>query len=436
MKALIVEKSRLFQQLLSDTLQQLGVDVSIVDRLDSASTLISKENFGIIICGHDLDDGSSVHFLACCRNNNERLSKSLMLFILPEDAVLPDQVASVADEVLLKKTPEQLSQQVTLLVNNYLDSVFTAGKVLLVEDDKAMALLFKSQLKKVGYQIVHFPSAEEAWQEFQQQTSYGSKVEAYDLVMTDINLSGKMNGDDLIQKIRAMEDARGVVPIIAITGDTSDKLRIELYRKGVNDYLPKPILPQELLIRAANLVTSKRLLDQVHDTRRQLYLMATTDKLTGCQNRHSLTEFSGKFIAQAIRHKYPVSLMVIDLDHFKAINDGHGHSTGDEVLAETGKMLRSAHRDGDLVARFGGEEFVALLSHCDRDSAILKAERTRAQLEALKPAGLTVTGSIGITTLDPENPSDFESLFNAADQGVYKAKENGRNQVVYQDPSS
>ncbi len=432
MKALIIEKSRLYQELLTTTFNQLGIEVFIAEDLESAKSMISEDIPGIITCCHNLDDGDGVEFLASCRND-QRLTGSMMLFMLPEEFSLPGSVTSVADQVLFKKSPEQLAQQVALLAENYLDAAFTAGKVLLVEDDKAMALLFKSQLKKAGYQIVHFTSAEEAWETFESQTSYGSKVDAFDLVMTDINLSGDMSGEDLIQHIRAMDDARGVVPVIAITGDNSDKLRIELYRKGVSDYLTKPILPQELLIRAGNLVTSKRLLDQVHDTRRQLFLMATTDKLTGCQNRHSLTEFSGKFIAQAIRHNYPVSLMVIDLDHFKSINDTHGHATGDQVLAETGQMLRSAHRDGDLVARFGGEEFVTLLSHCDRDGAILKAERTRAQLEALKPAGLTVTGSIGVTTLDPKNPRDFETLFNAADKGVYQAKENGRNQIIFQD---
>ena len=432
MKALIIEKSRLYQELLTTTFNQLGIEVFIAEDLESAKSMISEDIPGIITCCHNLDDGDGVEFLASCRND-QRLTGSMMLFMLPEEFSLPGSVTSVADQVLFKKSPEQLAQQVALLAENYLDAAFTAGKVLLVEDDKAMALLFKSQLKKAGYQIVHFTSAEEAWETFESQTSYGSKVDAFDLVMTDINLSGDMSGEDLIQHIRAMDDARGVVPVIAITGDNSDKLRIELYRKGVSDYLTKPILPQELLIRAGNLVTSKRLLDQVHDTRRQLFLMATTDKLTGCQNRHSLTEFSGKFNAQAIRHNYPVSLMVIDLDHFKSINDTHGHATGDQVLAETGQMLRSAHRDGDLVARFGGEEFVTLLSHCDRDGAILKAERTRAQLEALKPAGLTVTGSIGVTTLDPKNPRDFETLFNAADKGVYQAKENGRNQIIFQD---
>ncbi len=431
MKALIVETSRLYQEELSATFNQLGIEVFIAENLAMARSLVSEESFNILTCCHNLDDGDGVEFLASCRND-KRHSGSLLLFLLPEEYSLPSSVTSVADQVLFKKSPEQLAQQISLLADSYLDAAFTAGKVLLIEDEKAMAMLLKSQLTKAGYHVEHYPAAEEAWQAFENQEAYGSKVDAYDLVMTDINLAGEMSGEDLINHIRAMDDARGVVPIIAITGDNSDKLRIELYRKGVNDYLIKPVLPQELQIRASNLVTAKRLLDQVHDTRRELFLMATTDKLTGCQNRHSLTEFSGKFIAQAIRHNYPVSMMVIDLDHFKSINDNHGHATGDRVLAETGQMLRAAHRDGDLVARFGGEEFVTLLSHCDRDDAVMKAERTRSQLEELKPAGLTVTASIGVTTLDPQNPRDFEILFNAADKGVYQAKENGRNRVVYQ----
>ena len=142
---------------------------------------------------------------------------------------------------------------------------------------------------------------------------------------------------------------------------------------------------------------------------------------------------STKLISQAIRHGFPVSLLVIDLDHFKSINDTHGHTTGDLVLAETGKLLLQNFRNEDLVARFGGEEFVILLDHCDASSARIKAEQLRAAVEAMLPAGIRVTASIGVATLQPPEQHDFETLFNRGDEGVYKAKEQGRNQVQFID---
>jgi two-component system cell cycle response regulator len=120
----------------------------------------------------------------------------------------------------------------------------------------------------------------------------------------------------------------------------------------VNDFIPKPILSEEFLVRINNLITKGRLLDKIHHQRRKLYTLATTDKLTGCNNRHSLMEFSGIFLAQVKRPKYPVSLLVIDLDKFKIINDTHGHAIGDAVLIAVRRLLNRSFRNYDFVARF------------------------------------------------------------------------------------
>ena len=154
-----------------------------------------------------------------------------------------------------------------------------------------------------------------------------------------------------------------------------------------------------------------------------------TDQLTSLYNRHYLVDTAPKHLSEARRHNYPLSVVVIDLDHFKSINDTHGHTVGDVVLRETGNMLANAVRDEDVVARFGGEEFVALLSHCDLQSALSKTEDLRAKLEALKPAGLTVTGSFGVASYDPERHDDFSQIFSDADKAVYEAKDSGRNCV-------
>jgi two-component system cell cycle response regulator len=240
-----------------------------------------------------------------------------------------------------------------------------------------------------------------------------------------------MSGDELVSLVRSYEDRRGFRPIIVITDIDSDERRIALYQAGVNDFLQKPILHEELLIRINNLITNKRLLDKVHDIRRELFALATIDNLTGCHNRHSLMEFSEKFISTARRHEYPVSLLVIDLDHFKAVNDNHGHAVGDIVLEKTGALLTESFREGDLVSRYGGEEFVVLMTHCDAENASKKAEEIRLEIENLKPNGLDITTSIGVTCLEVGVEGDFEAMFHAGDEGVYAAKEGGRNRVVY-----
>lgn len=153
-----------------------------------------------------------------------------------------------------------------------------------------------------------------------------------------------------------------------------------------------------------------------------------TDQLTGLYNRHSLFDMGPKYLSDAKRHKFPVSLVVIDLDHFKNVNDTHGHATGDVVLKSIGQVLKDQCRTEDFVARFGGEEFVMLLSHCDIDFAISKAENLRKEVEAAQPAGLTITASLGVAAM--EEADDFNTLFEKADKAVYEAKESGRNKVV------
>ncbi len=128
-------------------------------------------------------------------------------------------------------------------------------------------------------------------------------------------------------------------------------------------------------------------------------------------------------LGDAKRHKFSLSLLVIDLDHFKSVNDTHGHGVGDVVLKSVGNVLNNNCRTEDLVARFGGEEFVMLLSHCDLDFAVTKAETIRLAIEKSKPNGLTVTASIGAAMFTVGD--DFESLFDKADKAVCQAKETG-----------
>ncbi len=430
MRALIAENSRLYRQFLDNTLGQQGFETDICDSIATARVFLESGEYDLVCINQRLDDGPGSD-LAQFLNESKRHQATPILFLSADKTLTRDDLPVRVDEVVHKFNLQQIADKITHFVELHLDPVFFEGRILFVEDSESIAATILGELEQTGYRVSHFATAEDAWRDFETEVSYGSDLDAYDLVITDVNLAGQMSGQDLIGLIRRLEDARGFVPIIAITEDNTADLRIALYQQGVNDFLQKPILAEELLVRISNQITNKRLLDKVHDIRRELYALATTDKLTGCHNRHSLMEFSDKFIAQARRHSYPVSMMVIDLDHFKSINDEHGHASGDIVLQEIGNLLIRSFREGDLVARFGGEEFVVLMSHCDAAFALDKAESLRAEIEALKPHDLPITTSIGVCTLDGEATGDFEALFSSADKGVYEAKESGRNRVVF-----
>ncbi len=429
MRALITENSRVYRQLLDNILGQHGFSNDISDSISYARMLVDCEDYDLICVNQHLADGHGIDFVEYCNHHPDH-GRTPIMFLTSESGLDEKQFDARIDVVVQKKNLKQISDQITHFVENRLDPLFSGGRILFVEDSKSIARLILSQLESTGYQITHFTSAEKAWIEFESELAYGSNIDAYDLVITDINVEGPMNGHQLVKEVRSLDDARGFVPVIALTGDDDSRTRLSLFREGVNDYLIKPVMAEELLIRIGNLITNKRLLDKVHDNRRELFELATIDKLTGCHNRNSLMELSEKSISQATRQKCPLSLLVIDLDHFKAINDTHGHRGGDNVLTAVGKLLNSKIKEGDVAARYGGEEFVLLMANCDSTAALERAEQIRQAMESLRPNGITVTCSIGLTSYDGIEDASFESLFLVADKGVYQAKENGRNQVV------
>jgi diguanylate cyclase (GGDEF)-like protein len=157
--------------------------------------------------------------------------------------------------------------------------------------------------------------------------------------------------------------------------------------------------------------------------------MAMYDQLTGLYNRHYLFISANKKVARAKRHHEPVSLMMMDIDHFKDINDNYGHPVGDVVLQAVAKIISAQCREEDIAARFGGEEFVILYDHCDLKDAQVKAENYRLLIEEAKPEQITVTSSFGVVQMKPEGEM-VDDLIKRADLALYQAKENGRNQVV------
>ena len=158
--------------------------------------------------------------------------------------------------------------------------------------------------------------------------------------------------------------------------------------------------------------------------------LAMKDPLTDLYNRHFLMETAPSRLSEATRHNIPCSLIMIDADKFKLINDNHGYTTGDIVLKEIASVLAESTRKEDIAARYDEEKFVLLLSHCDISNALVIAEKIRRSIEDLHPAGLHVTASFGVAATQQDSKEGFTELFKAADEAVYQAKSTGRNKVV------
>lgn len=247
-----------------------------------------------------------------------------------------------------------------------------------------------------------------------------SKDADVDLIQLDIEMPG-LDGYEVCQRLK-QNQVTADIPVIFVTShdqQENEELGLEL---GAVDYITKPVRPSIVSARVKTHITLKRQRDQ-------LLAMATHDQLTGLYNRHFLIEEANKKVAHAVRHHIPLSLFIIDIDHFKNINDRYGHPTGDAVLNAVACLLHKQCREEDIVARFGGEEFVILLDHCDLEEAMIKAENFRRDIAVLQPENILVTASFGITQMFFEQDENIDGLIKRADQALYEAKQAGRNCV-------
>lgn len=422
MKALVIEPSKLYQEILTHTLNGLDSEVVCTGRADEAKHIMASQAFDCLIVSMLLGDIAGPIF--CAQVRSERRYSQLPIFMLTasqDKSALEDAMKSGITEIFHK---DDLS-----IFRNYLctfeeriDGKGVSGIVLYVEDCPVMAKITKHILEPMGLTLHHFINAEDAIESLSSQ--------AYDLILTDVILGKGMSGLGLVRALRSENSPYGEIPIIVMTGADDTARRIEFLHFGVSDYLSKPVLREELVLRVKNLITHKKLLDKIKSQEIQLRRLAMTDQLTGLKNRHYLMSEGPARVSQSNRHRIPLSMIMVDLDWFKKINDHYGHEKGDAVLSEVGALLRSSCRNEDIASRFGGEEFLLLLPHCNETDAKMMAERLREKIEVLKPAGILITSSFGVASLPLDRSYTFFQLFSASDKAVYQSKSSGRNCVT------
>lgn len=239
----------------------------------------------------------------------------------------------------------------------------------------------------------------------------------------------------LCSQLRSLDRTR-FLPIILIAGAGEEERIVRGLELGINDYLTTPIDQQELIARMRTQVRRKRYNEQLRASVAETMEMAVIDPLTGLHNRRYLDSHLQTLFDRAMARRRPLSLMITDLDRFKAINDTYGHDGGDRVLREFARRLRQNVRGIDLACRFGGEEFVVVMPDTDQQVAEKVAERVRAEI-AKAPfftsedggEGIAVTVSVGVSSLKPYGDR-MEDLMKRADIALYEAKSGGRNRVV------
>jgi two-component system cell cycle response regulator len=301
-----------------------------------------------------------------------------------------------------------------------------SGKVLYVEDSQTAAAITKKILERHHLTVHHVLSAEEGLQLLNSQPRG-----TFDLVITDLALKGRMSGGDLLHSLRAhLRYSQEELPVLVTTGNEAVQTQLDVFHAGANDFVCKPLVEEVLTARVRLLLTIKHQFDTLRQQAQTMRLLATTDSLTGVYNRHYLNGEGTRFAAE--RHNQPLWAMIVDLDHFKQINDNHGHLVGDQVLAAMGALLKECFADG-LPVRFGGEEFAVLLPHCRREEALRRAEGLRQAVEVLLPGGVKVTVSVGMACSEQHPEADLNCLIGLADKALYAAKSAGRNRIFIND---
>jgi len=241
-----------------------------------------------------------------------------------------------------------------------------------------------------------------------------------DLILLDVNMP-EMDGYEVLREIKRCVGCESL-PVMFVTGKDTEEDEEKGLLLGAVDYIKKPIHPAIVKARVNTQITLKKQRDE-------LVYNALHDQLTGLYNRNHLVDEGERKFSRALRQNDKLSIMMIDIDHFKAVNDTYGHLTGDLVLKDVASVLVQDKRTEDFSARFGGEEFIIVLEGCSKEDAKEKAEALRKKIEELNPENIKVTASFGISELSKEHRS-FESLLRDADSALYGAKNNGRNCVV------
>ncbi len=418
MKALIVEPSRMIRKLFTSLFSKNNVHSIGVETAKEALAELESGPVDFLCFSMQLSDMTGLEFYARAKERGLIGKHPSVLLTSSHEAVSSAAINLGVTECFSKNEPGVLEDYVNRWAANTTTQL--CGKALLIEDSTSQAAHLGRLLRDLGLSVSHSTSGEDALAQASQSS--------FDIVLVDYMLAGAMTGLNVIRQIRALPGRAGKLPILAISSFDDAARRIEMLRSGAYDFVQKPVVPEEFRVRVSNLVQLRQALDYLEEQHKALYEMAMRDRLTAVYNRHFIAERAQTLINEAKISCQPLSLIVLDIDHFKRINDTYGHAIGDSVLVSFAAALLDTIGEQGVVARMGGEEFMVVLPGEDEFSSTNTAEKLRAIIEDLEPSGLHVTASFGVALLRPED--SYETAFGRADMAMYEAKRAGRNCVV------
>jgi diguanylate cyclase (GGDEF)-like protein len=307
----------------------------------------------------------------------------------------------------------------------------TSARILIVDDHEDNVELLRARLESWGFETLSAKDGAEALSTIESSLP--------DLVLLDIMMP-KIDGIEVARRVKNNPDLP-FIPIIMQTALDSTENKVEGLEAGADDYITKPIDFPELKARVNSMLRIKRLQEEIEERERELMEanerlrhMSQTDALTGLENRRHIESRLEEMFEHAKRLAEPFSCVMVDLDKFKSVNDDYGHQAGDAVLRQLAKILKNEVREIDHAGRYGGEEFILLLTGTVLDAAVTFAERCRKAIEdttfTFEGGTIKRTASFGVAGWPHPKVSNCDDLVKAADDALYVAKETGRNRVI------
>ena len=426
LKILVIDGSRVSRKVISKILMTemsaKSMDITAVGSAAEALDVLGRQKFDLITCSILLPDMYGIELCKAIRRTGaHRFTPFIAVTAEPHARLMKDGFSAGVTDYYDKT---QGFNDFVRFIRAFAErNAGLVGKVLYLEDNYIEAKITTAIMEHHGLEVVRAVSAERAL-----QIVDGS----FDLIVADFYLQEAMSGGDFLHNIRCgLRYSREELPVLVVTGEEDRNMQAEIFHAGGNDFVTKPIMEEILISRIRSLLLIKQQFTQLRRQSEELRRLTLTDSLTGVYNKRFLLDHAQTLLSA--RDNFPVWVVVIDLDHFKSINDGRGHLVGDRVLEATGRLLSANLHATDVAVRIGGEEFVLLLARRSQAECAAELEQLRAALEELTPAGIRVTASFGAASNGDRPDALLDDILMRADEAMYRAKASGRNRVVFAD---
>lgn len=419
MRLLHIEKDEIFSKNIKKIVEHNGFMYLNTESYEEAIDIIDKLEINLLIITDVIGENTCEKIIHNVRNSGNQL---LSIIVIAEDPDYNKKTVYFENGIMsyLTKNPfvETRFEKYIQTVKRDLELIEELKnlKIAVVDDSSFSLSVIKNFFNIYGVKNVDY---------FQSSDDFMKNPKNYDIFLIDYVMP-IFDGEELIYKIRE-ENLDSM--IILVTGYDSQKMIAHCLSIGADDFILKPLDIKLFMLRVISCLKQFKINKENENKSRILFEMATKDSLTGAYNRNYFIDSFEKKASEANRTGTPFSLILMDVDHFKSINDQYGHLKGDYVLKEIANILKENLRQSDIVCRWGGEEFIVLCLNTDSEKAKIVAEKLRKSIETNRFSGIyRITVSVGVTQWRAED--DRDSMLKRVDNSLYLAKLTGRNKVV------